>query len=91
MGPGTPFPELGRAITMRDVADGTSQTIHFIQAAPDDAVPWTQPEDLVINLNDPTSVDLLNKLAATPGLNAVTFDGAIGESPPALPENPSAD
>ena len=77
MGPGTPFPEPGLAPAMRDIRDGSSQTLHFIQAPAEDAVAWTQPEDLAVNLNDASSLELLTRLTATPALKTVTFDGAV--------------
>ncbi|MBL8817836.1 MAG: DUF1559 domain-containing protein [Planctomyces sp.] len=84
MGPGTPFPEPGRAAAIRDVTDGTSQTIHFIQASSEDAVPWTQPEDISVDLNDVSSLELLTNLASTPTLRAVTFDGAVRTLAPSV-------
>ena len=36
-----------------DVIDGTSNTICFIDASPDSAVPWTQPKDLVYDPQRP--------------------------------------
>ena len=84
MGPGTPFPEPGRAAAIRDVTDGTAQTIHFIQASSEDAVPWTQPEDISVDLNDANSLELLTRLASTPTLRAVTFDGAVRTLAPSV-------
>ena len=77
MGPGTPFPEPGRAPEMRDIRDGSSQTLHFIQAPAEEAVVWTQPEDLSVNLNDASSLELLTRLTSTPALKTATFDGAV--------------
>ena len=36
-----------------DFLDGTSNTILFVEAAADTAVPWTKPDDLPFDINDP--------------------------------------
>ncbi len=62
----------GRAI--REIRDGTSGTIMLVEAAPDRAVIWTQPEDLVIDPDDPW------KGLVAPGADGVTVvmcDGAV--------------
>jgi hypothetical protein len=41
----------GRMI--KDFSDGTSNTIMLVDVADDNGVIWTQPEDLVVDLNDP--------------------------------------
>lgn len=82
MGPETPFPDIGRSPSMRDIRDGTSQTIHFIQVPADDAVPWTRPNDMLVSFNDPESMELIQRLAGTPGLKTATFDGAVRKLAP---------
>lgn len=42
-----------KAITIRQIRDGTSNTIAIIDAKGDHAVPWTKPEDLFVNLEHP--------------------------------------
>ncbi|MFP6670696.1 MAG: DUF1559 domain-containing protein [Pirellulaceae bacterium] len=44
-GPGAVF-NPSEKLHMRDVTDGTSQTVLIINAGPDKAVPWTKPQDL---------------------------------------------
>lgn len=44
-GPGTPFPEPGRALNLGQISDGTSRTLAVVEVTPDNAVPWTKPED----------------------------------------------
>jgi len=44
-GPGAVF-NPGEKLHMRNVTDGTSQTVLVINAGPDKAVPWTKPQDL---------------------------------------------
>jgi hypothetical protein len=39
---------------IRDITDGTSQTILAVEVAPDQAVEWTKPADWEVDLNDPT-------------------------------------
>lgn len=40
-------------LSIRDITDGTTSSILFVQAGPDKAVPWTKPEDLPFNPADP--------------------------------------
>ncbi|MFM9058286.1 MAG: DUF1559 domain-containing protein [Planctomycetaceae bacterium] len=44
-GPDTPFPEPGRALTLGKITDGASKTLAVVEVTPDNAVPWTKPED----------------------------------------------
>jgi type II secretory pathway pseudopilin PulG len=39
----------------QEVTDGTSNTIMLIEAAPDQAVEWTKPDDWEFNANNPTA------------------------------------
>jgi hypothetical protein len=48
----TMFPP-GREIGLRDVTDGTSNTLLFVEAAPDRAIEWTKPGDLDFNPEKP--------------------------------------
>ncbi|MFO0454871.1 MAG: DUF1559 domain-containing protein, partial [Planctomycetota bacterium] len=47
--------KVGTPTRLREVADGLSNTILLVQAAPSAAVPWTKPEDLKVDLNNPIS------------------------------------
>ena len=49
-GPGAVF-NPSEKLHMRDVTDGTSQTVLVINAGPDKAVPWTKPQDLTYQPN----------------------------------------
>ena len=40
-------------LSFRNVRDGTSQTIMFVEAAPSRAVPWTQPQDIDFDPKQP--------------------------------------
>jgi hypothetical protein len=52
-GEGTLFPPAGEEIRFRDIRDGTSRTLLFVQAVPEAAVPWTQPADLDFDPQQP--------------------------------------
>jgi hypothetical protein len=71
-GEGTPFGgESGPSL--RDIIDGSSNTIMCVEAAPDKAVPWTKPEDLLFQRDNPIAA--LGQLTEDFFL-AVFFDGA---------------
>ncbi len=40
------------ALTLRQILDGSSNTMLTVQAAPDHAVPWTKPDDFEFDPND---------------------------------------
>jgi len=72
-GPKTPFAD-GRAPAMRDIRDGLSNTIMFVEADPDHAVEWTRPADLSFDPDDPA----LGLGGLRPGgFNAVFWDGSV--------------
>jgi hypothetical protein len=43
----------GEAVSLRDITDGTSNTILIVEADDDRSVLWTQPDDLPLDLNRP--------------------------------------
>lgn len=47
--------KVGTPTRLREVADGLSNTILLVQSTPSAAVPWTKPEDLKVDLNNPIS------------------------------------
>ncbi|WP_145041435.1 DUF1559 domain-containing protein [Gimesia chilikensis] len=77
----TPFPG-GPGPRIRDITDGTSNTIFFVIAAADKAVPWTKPEDLPFDPADP--VKALGTLT-TPVIPAVMMDGSTRGIPVNIP------
>tara|TARA_R100001132_G_scaffold27429_1_gene33339 strand:+ start:16752 stop:18116 length:1365 start_codon:yes stop_codon:yes gene_type:complete len=80
-GKNTPFPG-GLGPRLRDITDGTSNTIFFVIAAPDKAVPWSKPEDLAFDSANP--VKALGNLS-TPAFVVVMMDGSIRSAPVNLP------
>ncbi len=40
-------------LTYKDITDGTSNTIMFVEVNPERAVVWTKPDDWQVDLNDP--------------------------------------
>jgi hypothetical protein len=43
----------GEPVTLRDVKDGTSKTIAFVEVVPERAVVWTKPDDWEVQLSQP--------------------------------------
>lgn len=72
-GDGLIFEETGET-RMRDILDGTSNTIMVVESSVPAAVPWTQPADLEFDLDDP-----LAKTGGTHpgGFNVLFADGSV--------------
>jgi len=64
----------GKKVRVADIRDGMSHTILCVQAGPDKAVPWTKPEDLPFDPQNPLAA--LGKIPAQ-GFIAAFFDGHI--------------
>ncbi len=71
VGPGSPWEDPAGA-KMRDIRDGTSNTIMFFSGQSD--VPWTKPEDIVY---DPEKEISMKDLPFKGGANAAFFDGSV--------------
>lgn len=73
VGPGTLF-EGGTGRSIRECTDGTSNTILFVETAPDRAVYWTQADDLALDAANPLAglVDPSGK-----NFEAVLADGSL--------------
>ncbi len=54
VGDATMFPSGGRGVRLAEVTDGLANTILFVEADDDQAVPWTAPDDLAYDAKAPT-------------------------------------
>ena len=79
-GPGTMF-EGTEGQSFTSVRDGTSMTGVVVEAAPDQSVPWTKPDDLDI-ANDEALQMLLS--SAENGLQVLFVDGSVKPVRPAI-------
>jgi hypothetical protein len=52
-GPGTVFAQPAQGMALKDVKDGMSYTLLVVEALPDGAVPWTKPEDVAFDTEEP--------------------------------------
>ena len=73
VGASTSCPD-SRAITFRDVTDGTSNTLMIVEVDDEHAVPWTEPEDLPFDPDNPAR-GLGGHVEGT--ARAVFCDGAV--------------
>jgi hypothetical protein len=64
----------GKKVQAGDIRDGMSNTILCVEAGPDKAVPWTKPEDLPFDPENPSAA--LGK-ASPAGCIAAFFDGHV--------------
>ena len=53
-GPETIFPD-DKGMSLREITDGTSKTILVVEVDPAHAVPWTKPDDLVVDKAAPAT------------------------------------
>lgn len=66
--------EGAQPIGIREITDGTSNTILCVEVHADAAVPWTKPDDLQVDLNDP----LKNLAGSRPeGCLLLMCDGSV--------------
>jgi hypothetical protein len=63
-----------KGISIRDITDGTSNTIMVVEVNDDNAVTWTKPDDLKVNVKDPLA-RLLRPDAK--GFHAAFADGSV--------------
>jgi hypothetical protein len=52
-GKGTPFAAANEAIGVAQITDGMSKTVAIVEVSPDRAVPWTKPDDLDFDPDEP--------------------------------------
>ena len=62
-----------QALSFKGIRDGLKQTILVVQVGPDQAVPWTKPEDLTFTAED--SLDRLGKIGDQ--LSSLFADGRV--------------
>jgi hypothetical protein len=68
----------GEGTRIRDVIDGTSNTILAVEVAPDQAVEWTKPADWEVDLSDPLKGVRREANEPRGGVFAVAFcDGSV--------------
>ncbi|MFK7820518.1 MAG: DUF1559 domain-containing protein [Planctomycetaceae bacterium] len=73
-GASTLFPQPGKALSIGEIKDGASNTILIVEANPDQAVVWTQPEDIAFNSDNP--MQHVGK-ARISGFQAALVDGSV--------------
>ena len=79
-GENTPFPD-GKALTVADIVDGRTKTIFCIRVGSGKSVPWTKPDQLVLDLNDlATSFGDVS----SGGFEAIFFDYSIRRIPKSI-------
>ena len=66
------------ALSIKQITDGTSNTIAFVEAAPDRAVPWAKPADIKFNAEKPVE----GLLSPEGSFLAAICDGSIREMAP---------
>lgn len=74
LGPKNLFDGKEVGIRIRDITDGTSNTIMFVEAAPEKAVIWTKPDDITVDTKNPMK-GLVAKGAK--GFEAGFADGSV--------------
>jgi hypothetical protein len=52
-GKATPFPVPDRNPRLAEISDGMSNTLAIVEAMPDNAVPWTKPDDIEFDPEQP--------------------------------------
>jgi hypothetical protein len=72
-GKDSPFEE-GKKLSLASITDGTSVTILAVEAGPDKAVPWTKPDDLPFDPQNPKAA--LGNITPS-GFLAVMFDASV--------------
>ncbi|WP_298869032.1 DUF1559 domain-containing protein, partial [uncultured Gimesia sp.] len=80
-GKGTPFTG-GQGPRLRNFTDGSSNTILFVQAGANKAVPWTQPVDLPLDAGNPISS--LGQ-SASGSFPCALADGSLRSIPAGIP------
>lgn len=75
-GEDTPFPVPDRFPRPATISDGLSNTLAIVEAMPDNAVPWTKPDDVEFDPEQPLA-GVGNPLRAGGMFAAGMFDGSV--------------
>jgi beta-lactamase regulating signal transducer with metallopeptidase domain len=73
-GPETIMPSDGKGVEFREITDGTSNTIAFVEAQRD--IPWTKPEDIPFDSKQPPP-KLGGFFPEAAGFNVTLADGSV--------------
>ncbi len=74
------FGRPGKPLTFRDITDGTSNTLWFVEATEDQSVPWSKPADVVV---DDTNMEKVFRQEG--GFLGARIDGSVSTFPSDLP------
>jgi hypothetical protein len=80
-GPGTPFVKPGEWLRLDQIRDGLSNTVAIVEATPENAVPWTKPDDLEFDPERPLA-GVGNPRRAGGMFGVGFFDGSVRTLPP---------
>ena len=75
-GEGTSFLEPNKGERASGISDGLSRTVAIVEAMPDNAVPWTKPDDIEFDPEQPLA-GVGNPLRAGGVFAAAMFDGSV--------------
>jgi hypothetical protein len=81
-GKGTVFGD--KPFHLYKITDGTTNTVSVVQSPPEQAVPWTKPQDIPFDPEDP--IGALGKIPAD-GIFAAMFDGSVYKIPSDYPKD----
>ena len=80
---GSLFGRLGSGIAIKEITDGTSNTLMIVETTPENSVPWTRPDDLRVADDTP-----LNDIAgAGNAFRACMCDGSAHSFPDGVPDD----
>lgn len=68
----------GRGVQLRQIIDGTSNTVVLMQVAAEHATPWTKPDGVEIHFDNPFKGAFTDEMQ---WLNVATMDGAVMSLP----------
>jgi hypothetical protein len=80
-GPGTPFAKPADGLRLGEISDGASRTVAIVEVTPENAVPWTKPDDLEFDPERPLA-GVGNPRRAGGMFGVGFFDGHVQMLPP---------